>query len=412
MKQQKEDNIWYLITISAKTEEALHANRKKLLAWFKTEGLQYNMQNIQYTFLIGRSHFQKRCAFVVRDQADIVNKLEELSRNKQVEGYYCSNDNEKVTEEREVGEKLLSRIEEKHKKGIEVEKEELLSLAELYVRGYDIVKEKISNGVKWRRVPVPTYVFSKEKYWIKENKNTKKETKGKLHPLVDCNCSTFEEEAFSKTFTGNEFFLRDHRLGREMVLPGVAYLEMVRVTAELARNDIEVISIENIVWLEPIQFQKDANNKVKLTLYPIKDEQNKARFIVTSSSEAGKERLHSQGEVTYGEKQLYGSDNYLDIQNVYERCNNRITKEECYRQFASRGLNLGNTFQSILEIQSIDDTEAISRICLPNELSNTKDMFLLHPSLLDGSLQTVISLTGTLDASEQELSLPYAIGKI
>lgn len=417
MKQQKEDNVWYLITISAKTEEALHANRENLLAWFKTEGSQYNMKNIQYTFLIGRSHFQKRCALVVKDQADIVNKLEELSGNKQVEGYYCSSENEKITEEeREIGEKLLSRIEEEHKKGNAVEKKELLSLAELYVRGYDIAKEKISNGVKWRRVPVPTYVFSKEKYWIKGNKKTEKETEketqGHLHPLVDCNCSTFEEEAFSKTFTGSEFFLRDHRLGSEEVLPGVAYLEMVRVAAELARSDMEIVSIENVVWLEPIRFQKGANNKVKLVLYPIKGEQNKAKFIVTSNSEEGKERLHSQGEVTYGEKRLDGSDNYLDVQNVYARCNNKITKAKCYQQFASRGLNLGNAFQSILEIQSIGNTEAISKLCLPDELSDTKDMFLLHPSLLDGSLQTVISLTGTSDAGEQALSLPYAVGKI
>ena len=416
MIEQGNDNDLYLIAISGKTQEALYANRDNLLAWLKSEGSQYSMNNIQYTLLIGRSHFQKRCAFIVKNQEDLINKLNEVSKSKHVDGYYYSSDQEKRVGEDEVqfGSKLLLEIVDERIKKKAVEEDKLISLAQLYVRGYDIPEEQVSTGLTWRRVPIPTYTFSKEKYWIKSNQDTEIVKESHLHTLIDCNCSTFEEEAFSKTFSGNEFFLRDHCLGNDKVLPGVAYLEMVRVAASLAKTDMDIESLENIVWLEPIQFNNGRKEyKIKVSLFPIIGEQNKVKFIVTSHSDNEEERFHSQGELIYGNKEEnLAINNYLDIESVYGRCNSKITKEECYQQFASRGLNLGSTFQSIIEIQTIEDREAISKLCLPNEVDNTMDKFLLHPSLLDGCLQTVISLAGEAYGSEQALSLPYAVEKI
>ena len=60
-----------------------------------------------------------------------------------------------------------------------------------------------------------------------------------LHPLLHSNTSDLSEQRYSSNFTGEEFFLADHRVRMESgtlekVLPGVACLEMARAAIELA----------------------------------------------------------------------------------------------------------------------------------------------------------------------------------
>ena len=49
-----------------------------------------------------------------------------------------------------------------------------------------------------------------------------------LHPLLHRNTSDFSGQRFSSTFSGDEFFLRDHVVAGRRMLPGVACLEMAR----------------------------------------------------------------------------------------------------------------------------------------------------------------------------------------
>lgn len=52
-------------------------------------------------------------------------------------------------------------------------------------------------------------------------------TAASLHPLLHRNTSDFSEQRFSSTFTGQEFFLKDHVVNGRKVLSGAACLEMV-----------------------------------------------------------------------------------------------------------------------------------------------------------------------------------------
>jgi len=60
-----------------------------------------------------------------------------------------------------------------------------------------------------------------------------------IHPLLHRNTSDLNEQRYSSTFTGEEFFLADHQMKADAepsrkVLPGVAYLEMARAAVEQA----------------------------------------------------------------------------------------------------------------------------------------------------------------------------------
>src|SRR5690242_4850459 len=77
---------------------------------------------------------------------------------------------------------------------------------------------------------------------------------GMLHPLLHENTSNLREQRFTTRFTGREFFLSDHVVKGQAILPGVAYLEMARAALELAHTPLNdaVLCLKNIVWLRPI----------------------------------------------------------------------------------------------------------------------------------------------------------------
>ena len=140
----------------------------------------------------------------------------------------------------------------------------LLALADLYCQGYEIPWNKLYEDSKPRRISLPTYPFAKEQYWNAESPSLPSNLKSQssdlksswLHPFLHFNTSDLSEQRFSSTFTGEEFFLLDHGMKRQKVLPGVAYLEMARAAVEEASGSTEQgrirIQLKNVVWANPI----------------------------------------------------------------------------------------------------------------------------------------------------------------
>jgi hypothetical protein len=76
-----------------------------------------------------------------------------------------------------------------------------------------------------------------------------------LHPLLHANTSDLSRQSYASVFTGEEFFLRDHKVKGENVLPAVAYLEMARAAVEFASPgsaEAGTLELRNTVWAEPI----------------------------------------------------------------------------------------------------------------------------------------------------------------
>jgi polyketide synthase PksL len=77
---------------------------------------------------------------------------------------------------------------------------------------------------------------------------------GFLHPMLHRNTSDLSEQRFSARFDGQEPFLRDHQVQGQKVLPGVAYLEMVRAAIEQAVPDVpqaSIVELRDVMWVQP-----------------------------------------------------------------------------------------------------------------------------------------------------------------
>ena len=73
---EQADPPYHLVVLSAKTEKALHTKIHQLKEHIKKHNIQ-TIGNISYTLTCGRTHFEKRAAFIVKDVNDLLSQLEE-----------------------------------------------------------------------------------------------------------------------------------------------------------------------------------------------------------------------------------------------------------------------------------------------------------------------------------------------
>src|SRR5207249_3682792 len=103
----------------------------------------------------------------------------------------------------------------------------------LWVCGIEVDWRRYYDGErKSRIIGLPTYPFAKDRYWIDMPASARATTV--LHPLLHTNTSDLSQQSYSSTFSGDEFFLKDHHVDGQKVLPAVASLEMARAAVEKA----------------------------------------------------------------------------------------------------------------------------------------------------------------------------------
>lgn len=397
---------YYLITLSAKTDDALQQRIIDLETWLskksKTTLAKINLlENISYTLNTGRSHFEKRCAFVVNSINELKEKL------KQFKASDLFNPAKKTVSKKQL-QKMMQNLSHANSLSTQAYQEILLSLANYYLQGHDLDWPLLHQNESRQRISLPSYPFAKERYWITATQNAAVRHTS-IHALIDANISTMEAQQFSKLFTGKEFYLNEHRVNNTPVLPGVAYLEMARAAGSLAFPNKKVIGLRNIIWATPIKIQdhQDKNSIIRLS----SQESGIAFEISTQNNDVeNTTTLHSQGKILYGENKANLAPVSIDIENLKQHFTHKQTAETIYSRFKALGLHYGQGFQVIQYILT-NDSEAISKITLPIHLQNTHHQFLLHPSLMDGALQTILGLKANA-ATTDALYLPFSMAQV
>lgn len=262
------------------------------------------------------------------------------------------------------------------------------------------VKWKCWYREAYQATALPLYPFAKERYWLAEGEIMSELSIG-LHPLLDANTSTLETQCFTKLLTGKEFYLTDHQVNDDLVLPGVAYLEMARAAGQLASPN-RVSSLRNIIWTQPIRV---ADEKQKVTIYLYSEAAGISFRVMTLKEGVQTDSIvHTHGKIIYT---LPAPSRRLDMQVIKNRCAEKRSAEEIYAQFHLKGLHYGAAFQ-VIQTFSSRLGEALAQIKIPKFLENTHDQFVLHPSLLDGALQTALLLL----KDKKKLYLPFSIGQL
>ncbi|MBU6402853.1 MAG: hypothetical protein KGS61_21235, partial [Verrucomicrobia bacterium] len=160
---------WSLATLSARDEQALLVKMRELAEWLRREGARYAFADICYTLNAGRHHLLRRRAFVVRTREELLRALEQVLAGQEppvaLAGERIRMKPEDEALFRVVWESVSSAL-VGATSAPDNYREKLWSLAGLYLKGYPLDWNVVHAGETRRRVPLPTYPFQRESYWV------------------------------------------------------------------------------------------------------------------------------------------------------------------------------------------------------------------------------------------------------
>ena len=261
-------------------------------------------------------------------------------------------------------------------------------LLKLWLWGVPVKWDTLVDPASYDKVALPHYVFDRQRYWV-ETREDGAPAAVDFRPQLQRNAFGSQPQ-FTATFSGSEFFLKDHCVEGRPVLPGVAYLEVVRKAwaglTDALGSSASAVHFTSVAWLRPIQVaDAPVAVHVRLTL----DETSSYAFEVYSQASTGESVLHAQGDIRG-----------LPVDSIprvdaprFEPGHSwvKLDSAEFYSEFRAIGIDYGPAHRGVTEVR-VARGEAVAKLALPSCVSATAADFLLHPSVADAALQAGVRL--------------------
>lgn len=386
-KKTKDDQ---LIVLSDKSADRLwnKVDQFKKFALKQSQSSEViNFADAAYTLQHGRDEFPFRLAVVASDWKQLADQLENYCDGNQNDGLYVGEASNKPNN---VNETTTDNI-------------DLKRLAQLWVSG-EAQLPAIDDGEIHSKVALPEYQFIQERYWVETVRSSLENERGTrtLDGMLDSNVSTFMGQCFRKTLSTRDYYIRDHVVKGRKLLPGVAYIEMVREAGSIAAER-PVIRICDVMWLRPIVIDNEVDVSVGLT-----GDEKKCNFEVSSIISSEK-CINAVGKLYY-----VHSDEQVkkqDIEAIKNRCDRQINADEIYEYLTELGFNYGDGFHETIRLFS-GKREALSELNLPESVTKECKAFALNPSVMDGALRAAMFIGITDEMNDNVLRVPFSVEEI
>lgn len=410
-----------IIPLSARTPDQLKQKAIDLYDFLQKSKIEKQNQAITpidltemaYTLQVGRETMDMRLGFMVNSVEELIQRLKAYidGENNIEDTYQGHTDTDKDT-------LLVFNADVDFEQTIDkwIARRKWAKLLDLWVKGLNLDWNKFYEGNTPKRISLPVYPFAKDKYWIDIKMNDQSIVDRKitsvLHPLLHSNTSDLGKQSYSSIFSGEEFFLADHLVkikeGKvSKVLPAVAYLEMARVAVEKAvpvKVKSSILELHNTAWAQPLVVEKD--KQVGIALYIKKENQIDYEIYSTDNEQ---DIIHCQGVATYS---THLSLEKLSIEKLKEQMNRgSIEAASLYSTFKSMGLVYGPAYQGITKIYQ-GEKQILAQLSLPSVVKTNQNDYLLHPSVMDSSLQAAFGLIDDLTTIPSQPSVPFALDTI
>ncbi|MCC5466705.1 SDR family NAD(P)-dependent oxidoreductase [Pelosinus sp. Bkl1] len=407
-----------IIVLSAKNEGRLKEQAQQLLSAIQEQQFSgSSLADIAYTLQVGREAMEERLGLIVGSIKELTEKLKGFLEGQDSDLYRGQVKRNKEAMATVVADEDIQEAIEKW-----IHYKEAAKLIGFWIKGISFDWNKLYGNTKPQRIGLPTYPFTRERYWpsaeeIKSNDRVCETlSTASIHPLLHQNTSNLSEQRFSSTFTGREFFLSDHVVKGQRVLPGMAYIEMARAAVEQAAGILadgyNGIQLKNVVWARPVAVGNQPV-QIHIGLYPEGNGVIDYEIYSESGSIDIEPIVHSQGRALLS---TVGKVPALNLKTLQAQCSqSSLNSNQCYEAFKAIGINYGPGHQGINMVY-VGHDQVLAKLSLPVSVSETKDQFTLHPSLMDAALQASIGLmmsTGDLkiagNIASLKPSLPFAL---
>jgi acyl transferase domain-containing protein/acyl carrier protein/SAM-dependent methyltransferase len=367
-----------LVLVSAHRREDLRA-QVSALAEYLASHPGVALADASFTLAVGRRHYRYRAACVAQDVSHAREQLRrwldgESSDLLITEGEPEASSAQQSAVSRVVAGLLLTR--DPHERA-----SALRELARLHVFGCAIEWRSLYTQGE-RRISLPGYRFARKRHWVPEAAPVPVPVASAPPPTPSPSVRRID-----KRLSGAEFFLSDHLVQGKPVMPGVAYLELVRACAADAHAPRSVREMRNVVWLRPLVVEQSVDLRIEFAPENGAEGESTFRLVSHAAPRDAAEVLHCQGRITVGGARPAP---VVDLDAVRARCRDRELAPGAYYQvFGIMGIAYGRSYRGI-ERSFVGTHELLAELRLPDSLVDSSREFVLHPALLDGALQASI----------------------
>jgi acyl transferase domain-containing protein len=260
-------------------------------------------------------------------------------------------------------------------------------------------------------VSAPTYPFAKDRHWVREAParaaSLQAASTQPLHPLIGYNASTLTEVSFRSWLSDRAYYAQEHQVHGQKLFPGSGFIEMACIAGSIV-GGAKVRKVQDIVWAQPLSLEQGGQT-AQITLMPLGTDE--AEYVITSRTEDDEVVVHSEGKVCFqtGGKEPAAHEETLDIRSLKQACTQSLDPQAFYALTRQYGFDYGPAFQTISQLH-LSEAYALSRLELAEHVRADFEHYILHPCLVDGALQTVSALVGTLEKTTPYI--PFAIGEV
>lgn len=377
-----------VFAISARDMDDLNRLVKTIREYLLTNNTAF--QDVLYTLQSGREVMECRLAFVVNDQKECINRLNEfISSDHGLNDMYIGTNEDSITDtDKEEFQNITNES---------FTDKDVNTIARLWSLGVAIDWKVLYGNKTPQKVHLPTYPFKQDHYWFVPTKN-EKETIAKpfrkVHPLVQ---TTINDTTYESVFSGRESIFASHKVNGINVLPGAAQIEWIREVGNRYKEK-PVTRITDVVFREAIQ--ENDNEQVEVVV-ALEETENGLSYSFKKKSDTTS--IYSNGTIQYD---LLPAIKTVVIDNIALRLPNSLSKEDYYKLLNDKGITYGKHFQGIQEIM-YSDNEVLAQIYL----TETEDKYMLSPFLLDSAVQTVMGLSFGFD-KKNPTKLPFRIKEV
>src|SRR5579872_1487441 len=270
----------------------------------------------------------------------------------------------------------------------------LSALGQVHTLGFPISWRKLL-GKPRPAVSLPAYAWQRESYWS-ETEESRASRLGLRsigiesvlghveHPLLGHPVRTaHEQRAFHATYDagGRHAWLADHKVHETPVFPGAGYVELALAAARRQNAD-PALCAECIDISRPLVLPSGRETSVETLI-----DMHSGDVSIRSRDADGDWTSHATAKA----RADFGPWNERadELEACRGRCPTTHDIAELYDWFAAGGLGYGRSFQGIEEVRT-GRGEGFGRAKVPRHLRAELDDFVLHPALLDASLQIML----------------------
>ncbi|WP_193173346.1 SDR family NAD(P)-dependent oxidoreductase [Nisaea nitritireducens] len=392
----------HLIVLSARDRERLKRLAERLCDFISGRQDRLSLADIAYTLQVGRDAMEERVAFEASDMDGLLKGLRSIAMGESTSKTHWHGHSKQregaatLLVDDDDAEELIARW---------LAKGRLHKLAELWVTGGGLDWRALHGSGTPRRVRLPGYPFARRACRLPTVGVTARPVETNLHPLIHRNTSGLAGVSFASTFTGSEPVFSDHQVAGRKMLPATAYLELaVAAVTQASDATPQNLLLRDMMWVQPITSSPDPLN-VLTRLQSRGDGEVQVEIGLdgggTSNVAARCKVLLRKGEAAAD----------LDLTTLGRQTSGTIlSADDCYEIFAKAGVIFGPSHR-VLEQVRVGEGQVLAQLKLPRSQQDSRNLYHLHPGLLDGAFQATVGFMHQQTRSDMPARpmLPFAL---